>query len=129
MLGRAFSRCHQTEVPSRRERHQAPEVTVFERDPLATAVGDEAAAEDLIDRLRGLIEPTIEHPTAGPLHVSATAGACLLPPLRDLESAADTHGRLLTKDEWAKDALDGYLKLADQQMSRRKDRTGRRRGH
>ena len=95
---------------------------------LATAVGDEAAAEDVIDRLRRMIDPTIEHPTAGPLHVSATAGACLLPPLRELESAANAHGRLLSKDECAKDELDGYLKLADEQMSRRKDRTGRRRG-
>jgi len=95
---------------------------------LATGVGDEAAAEEVIDRLRRLIDPTIEHPVRGPLNVSATAGPCLLPPLKELKPARDDDGRPWSKEDVAKDELDGYMKVADEEMSRRKDRTHRRGG-
>ena len=95
---------------------------------LATGVGDEAAAEEVIDRLRRLIDPTIEHPVRGPLNVSATAGPCLLPALKDLKPARDDVGRLWSKEEAAKDELDGFMKVADEEMSRRKDRASRRTG-
>jgi diguanylate cyclase (GGDEF)-like protein len=95
---------------------------------LATGVGDEAAAEEVIDRLRRLIDPTIEHPVRGPLNVSATAGPCLLPALKDLKPERDDVGRLWSKDEAAKDELDGFMKVADEEMSRRKDRASRRTG-
>lgn len=95
---------------------------------LATGVSDETAAEELIDRLRGLIGPTIVHPVRGPLKVSATAGSCLLPPLGGLKPDKGDDGRPWSKDETAKAELDGYLKAADEEMSRRKDRTGRRGG-
>jgi diguanylate cyclase (GGDEF)-like protein len=95
---------------------------------LATGVGDEAAAEKVIDRLRRLIDPTIEHPVRGPLKVSATAGACLLPTLRELKPGRGVDGRLWSKEEAAKDELDRFMRLADAEMSRRKDRAGRRTG-
>lgn len=95
---------------------------------LATGVSDEAAAEEVIDRLRGLIDPTIEHPVRGPLNVSATAGACLLPDLKELTPARDDFGRLWSKEEAGKGELDGFMKVADEAMSRRKDRVNRRTG-
>jgi diguanylate cyclase (GGDEF)-like protein len=94
---------------------------------LATGVRDEAAAEAVIGRLRGLIDPTIEHAVRGPLQISATAGPCLLPPLKELKPARDDE-RPWSKDDVAKAELDGFLKAADEEMSRRKDRTGRRGG-
>lgn len=95
---------------------------------LATSVSDEAAAEEVIDRLRRLIDPTIQHPVRGPLRVSATAGACLLPALKELRPAKDDVGRLRSKEEAGKDELDGFMKVADAEMSRRKDRASRRTG-
>ncbi len=95
---------------------------------LAMGVGDEAATDKVIDRLRRLIDATIEHPVRGPLHVSATAGPCLLPPLKELKSVRDGDGRVLSKEDVAKDELDGYMKVADEEMSRRKDRSSRRSG-
>ena len=95
---------------------------------LATGVDDDASAEAVIDRLRRLIDPVIDHPVRGPLRVSATTGPCLLPALNELKPARDDDGRLWSKDELAKDELDGYMKVADAEMSRRKDRTSRRRG-
>jgi diguanylate cyclase (GGDEF)-like protein len=95
---------------------------------LATGVRDEAAAEEVVDRLRGLIDPTIEHPVRGPLNVSATAGACLLPALKELRPARDDIGRPWSKEEAAKDELDGFVRVADEKMSRRKDPAGRRTG-
>lgn len=95
---------------------------------LATGVGDETAAEQVIDRLRRLIDPTIDHPVRGPLNVSATAGSCLLPGLKVLKPERDDDGRLWSKEEAAKDELDGFMKVADEEMSRRKDRANRRAG-
>jgi diguanylate cyclase (GGDEF)-like protein len=95
---------------------------------LATGVADQAAAEKVIDRLRQLIDPRIEHPLRGSLHVSATAGTCLLPPLPELKPARDEGGRLQAKDDLAKDELDGFMKVADEEMNRRKDRSNRRGG-
>ena len=95
---------------------------------LATGVPDHAAAEVVVDRLRALIGPIIEHPMRGPLSVSATAGPRLLPPLPELKAGRDDDGRLCSRDEVAKAELDGYLKAADLEMSRRKASTGRRGG-
>ena len=96
---------------------------------LATDVGDDAAAAEVIDRLRRLIDPEFGHPVRGPLRVSATVGPCLLPPLKTLKPVTDDDGRVRSREAVAKDELDGYMKVADAEMSRRKDRTGRRGGH
>jgi diguanylate cyclase (GGDEF)-like protein len=95
---------------------------------LATGVGDEAAAEAIVDRLRDLIDPPIEHATRGPLAVSATAGTCLVPALPEIRAGRDEDGHLRTKEDRAKEELDTYLKVADAAMNRRKDRANRRDG-
>jgi diguanylate cyclase (GGDEF)-like protein len=121
------------EVGRRLERAIGPELFIAhlhgdEFLALATGVSDEATTEEVIDRLRGLIDPTIEHPVRGPLNVSATAGALLLPALGELTPARDDSGRSWSKDEAAKVELDGFMRLADEAMSRRKDRANRRTG-
>lgn len=96
---------------------------------LASGVADQAAAEAVIDRLRRLIAPPIEHSVSASLQVSATAGSCLLPRLEALAPVRDEDGVLRSNDEVAKRELDRYMKVTDEQMNRRKDRTDRRGGN
>ena len=94
---------------------------------VVTGVRDAIGAEAVIESLQGLIDPPIEHLARGPLRVSVTAGVCLVESLSELRPAGAVDGRSWSREELGKAELDGYLKVADADMSRRKDRDDRRR--